>query len=144
MTKPGTKRTLQSKLLLPGLLVANLLAFGILLWQDWGETPVAKLPPLYWLLYAVFLCVLVAAILVGRSQTRSVRAAIILAAIFIIHGTVFVIIPLIGEWNGTRVMTFALGIWFLLYSGLMLLSLKRAAKPDLLPATVTSTGREQP
>lgn len=143
MTKPATKRTLKSKLLLPGLLVANLLAFGILLWQDWGETPVAKLPPLYWLLYAAFLCVLVAAILVGRSQTRSVRAAIILAAIFIVHGTVFVIIPLIGEWNGTRVMTFALGIWFLLYSGLMLLSLKRAGKPDLLPATVTPKG-EQP
>ena len=39
MTKTATNRTLKSKLLLPGLLVANLLAFGILLWQDWGETP---------------------------------------------------------------------------------------------------------
>ena len=78
--KPATNRTLKSKLLLPGLLLANLLAFGILLWQDWGEIPVAKLPPLYWLLYAAFLCVLVAAIMVGRSQTRSMRAAIILAS----------------------------------------------------------------
>jgi hypothetical protein len=137
MNEPSTQRTIKSKLLLPGLLLANLLAFGILLWQDWGETPVAKLPPLYWLLYAAFLCVLVAAIMVGRSQTRSVRAAIILATIFIAHGTVFVIIPLIGQWNGTRVMTFALGIWFLLYSGLMLLSLKRAGKPDLLRSRVT-------
>ena len=127
-----TNRTLKSKLLLPGLLLANLLAFGILLWQDWGETPVAKLPALYWLLYAAFLCVLVAAIMVGRSQTRSVRAAIILAAIFIIHGTVFVIIPLIGDWNGTRVMTFALGIWFLLYSAIMLLGIKRPTKASIL------------
>lgn len=140
MTKPATNRTLKSKLLLPGLLLANLLAFGILLWQDWGEMPVAKLPPLYWLLYAAFLCVLVAAILVGKSQTRSMRAAIILAAIFIIHGTVFVIIPLIGEWNGTRVMTFALGIWFLLYSAILLFSLRRAGKPDLLRSTVTPDG----
>ncbi|MEP6774137.1 MAG: hypothetical protein ABJA50_00965 [Chloroflexota bacterium] len=131
MTKPPANRTLKSKLLLPGLLLANLLAFGILLWQDWGETPVAKLPLLYWLLYAGFLCVLVAAIMVGRSQTRSARAAIMLATIFIIHGTVFVIIPLIGEWNGTRVMTFALGLWFLLYSAIMLLSAKRTAKATI-------------
>ncbi len=131
MTKPAANRTLKSKLLLPGLLLANLLAFGILLWQDWGETSVAKLPPLYWLLYAGFLCVLVAAIMVGRSQTRSVRAAIVLATIFIIHGTVFVIIPLIGEWNGTRVMTFALGIWFLLYSAIMLLSLRRPTQATI-------------
>lgn len=134
MNKPTTKRTLRSKLLLPGLLVTNLLAFGVLLWQDWGETTVAKLPPLYWLLYASFLCVLVAAILVGRSHTRSMRAAIILAIIFVVHGTVFVLIPLIGEWNGTRVMTFALGIWFLLYSGLMLLGLKRTRKQTRPPA----------
>ena len=140
MTKPATNRTLKSKLLLPGLLLANLLAFGILLWQDWGERPVSKLPPLYWLLYAAFLCILVTAILVGKSQTRSMRAAVILAAIFIIHGTVFVVIPLIGEWNGTRVMTFALGIWFLLYSAILLFSLRRAGKPDLLRSTVASDG----
>jgi hypothetical protein len=131
MNEPTTKRTLKSKLLLPSLLVANLLAFGVLLWQDWGEKPVASLPPLYWLLYAVFLCILIAAILVGRSHTRSMRAAIILATIFIIHGTVFVIIPLIGEWNGTRIMTFALGIWFLLYSAIMLLSLRRPTKATI-------------
>jgi hypothetical protein len=131
MKNPTPKHTLRSRLLLPGLLVANLLAFGVLLWQDWGERPVAKLPPLYWLLYAAFLCILVTAILVGRTHTRSMRAAVILAIIFIIHGTVFVIIPLIGEWNGTRVMTFALGIWFLLYSTLMLLSVKRSTKATI-------------
>ena len=41
--------------------------FGILLWQDWGDKPLADLPPFYWVVYALFLCILIAMILVdGR------------------------------------------------------------------------------
>ena len=131
MNEQITKPTLKSKLLLPGLLVASLLMFGILLWQDWGDTPVGELPPFYWVVCALFLCILVAMILVGKNHARSMRAAILLAVIFLIHGTVFVLLPLIGEWNGTRIMSFALGIWFLSYSSMLFLSLRRTTRSGL-------------
>jgi hypothetical protein len=128
MNQQAPKPTLRSKLLLPTLLVASLLMFGVLLWQDWGDKPLADLPPFYWVVYALFLCILIAMILVGRTHTRSMRAAIILSAIFVIHGTVFVLLPLIDRWNGTRVMGFALGIWFFTYTGMLLLGLRRATR----------------